>query len=290
MRIKQRKGTWINSIEEKMFEKAKFILLIGSGIVLVLAKSQIDYSNLINLHFEFTLFKDIVYDLSIGIFSSMILVFFVDAITERIDIKKQYLHRVSCIIQAHKILSVYIEKYKLFYYCVVTPISERDFKNIKFSPDFFTKDMVDLFKTTLLVSQGIVKNSSVQSFLYIENKLRNEIETTLRETDYRDFPSVFDHLTKFVEVSVEYNSKDAIIEAITSGSMIEKQPISDYITELLTTVGDEYYSKFKNQENQYGNLLHPYIYLAEMMKEQHNSILLYEKEIDQIKRLYDTFR
>lgn len=58
----------------------------------------------------------------------MILVWFIDEINEHIQEKKNRAKEIDEIIRSNRLLQLYIERYKVFFYCVITPMKERDFK------------------------------------------------------------------------------------------------------------------------------------------------------------------
>lgn len=67
-------------MKKRDFFILKILITVVSFIVLVVAKSNIDWSNLQNTYIDFSLVKEIVYDLAVGVFSAMILVWFIDEI------------------------------------------------------------------------------------------------------------------------------------------------------------------------------------------------------------------
>ena len=87
--------------------------------------------------------KEILYDLSIGIFSAMILVWFIDEIQEKIMQRQEQENEKKVIKGFNKILSKYIEQYILAFYCVATPLLKRDFKKVEMPDYFMLKDMCD---------------------------------------------------------------------------------------------------------------------------------------------------
>ena len=127
---------------KKIFFWLKILITIGSGIGTVIIKSNIDWKHIFNNYFDLLLCKEIGYDLCVGIFSAMILVWFIDEINERIQNKENK--------KANRILQQYIERYKLFFYCVVTPIEQRNFEKVEMPLNFTLKDMCELYETSML--------------------------------------------------------------------------------------------------------------------------------------------
>lgn len=61
------------------------MITVISFIVVIIAKSNIDWSNLQNNYIDYSLVKEMVYDLAVGVFSAMILVWFIDEISNHIQ-------------------------------------------------------------------------------------------------------------------------------------------------------------------------------------------------------------
>lgn len=262
---------------KKGFFRWKVFLTILSFFLIVLTKSDISWNDFSKNCLDYSLIKEMVYDLSVGIFSAMILIWFIDEINEHIQDKKNKEKESDKIIRFNKILQLYIERYKLFYYCVSTPINNRDFKNMKLSDDFKLKDMRDLHQTTLLISEGMY-DTSIRSFLSAEEELKSEIQSIIKEVDFDYFPQIIECLIAFVEISLKYNQKSALLgnEKI---NMSDDKPLTTQISELLENNADAFYSELQSGQQHGGNLMHPYIYLYEMMKVQYNALTIYEQEI-----------
>lgn len=257
----------------------KICLTILSFFCMMLSRSNLDWYNLSNNYLDFSLIKEVCYDLSVGVFSAMILIWFIDEINEHIQDNKSKNKEIDEIRRSDRLLQLYIERYKLFYYCVVTPIKQRDFKNIIIPEEFMLKDMSDLFQTTLLTSEGIF-DTAIECFLLAEAELKAEIESTIRNVNFEYFLEIRECLEEFVEVSLKYNQKNALLEAKTATA--GHDTISKIVSEALKTTADEFYETFKKGEDQIANLMHPYIFLYEMLKAQHNVIKKYEKEMEKI--------
>lgn len=97
-------------MNRKKFFCLKIIITVISFIVVILSKSIIDWSNWSNNYIDLALFKEIVYDLSVGVFSAMILVWFIDEINEHIQEKISQAKEIAEITRASKLLQLYIER------------------------------------------------------------------------------------------------------------------------------------------------------------------------------------
>lgn len=221
----------------------KIIITAISFIAVILSKSTIDWSNLSNNYIDSALCREIAYDLSVGIFSAMVLVWFVDEINEHIQDKANEKTEVEKIKRADRILQQYIERYQIFFYCVVTPIEQRDFENVEMPSEFCFKDMRELYLTTMLISEGIF-DSSIQCFVRAETQLREEIELTLRDIDFCYYPKIRECLLEFVETSLKYNQKEAWVTAKTV--TIGNKTLADDVKDMLESVADERYMEIKS--------------------------------------------
>ena len=255
----------------------KIILTVLSFIFAVLAKSNIDWTDLSNNYFDFYLAKEILYDLCVGVFSAMILIWFIDEINERIQDTKNRNKEIEEIKRAHRLLHLYIERYKLFFYCVVTPIDKRNFNTIAFPLDFKFKDMKDLYKTTLLISEGAF-DTSLESFVNAERTLREEIETIIKDIDFSYFPQIQECLLEFVEVSLKYNQQEAWLKAKTTTT--GDKTLANMVEDILEHHADDWYSDIINGKNQYEhNIIHSYFTLHAMLCNEQKAISKYEQAL-----------
>ena len=71
-------------MKKRGFFILKILITVVSFVIVVIAKSNIDWSNLQNNYVDLSLVKEIVYDLAVGVFSAMILVWFIDEISNHI--------------------------------------------------------------------------------------------------------------------------------------------------------------------------------------------------------------
>lgn len=103
-------------MKKKGFTRLKIGITIVSLIVAIITKSDIDWSNLLNNCFELSLAKELIYDLSVGVFSAMILVWFIDEIGNRIQERQSQEKEKATIRRFDKVLQQYIEQYITMFY------------------------------------------------------------------------------------------------------------------------------------------------------------------------------
>ncbi len=87
------------------------MITIISFVAILISKSTIDWSNIWNNTIDSLLLKESIYDISVGIFSAMVLVWFIDEINERIKIKQTKQAENETILRFDKINQKYIVKH-----------------------------------------------------------------------------------------------------------------------------------------------------------------------------------
>ena len=186
-----------------MEKKSKFfwlkiaITIISFGGA-VLFKSTIDWTNIQNNYIDLSLLKEIAYDLSIGVFSAMILVWFIDEIGQHIQARQSKEKECAIIKRFDRVLQQYIDRYVTMYYCVVTPLEERlkqvtgpdSTMDAKMPEIFYLKDMRDLYQSSLLLRDG-TSDSSISAFLDIEFSLRNEFIHLVENNNFEHYTSYY---------------------------------------------------------------------------------------------------
>lgn len=267
------------SERDRKFRTWKISITIISVLGIIFFKSNIDWNNLYNNYLDIILLKEILYDLCIGIFSALILVWIIDDINNNIQEKRAKERELVEIKRVNRVLQQYIERYEILYYCVVTPIKNRDFSNVSMPEDFKLSDMKDLHKTSLLANEPIM-GSAIESFIDIEDQLRNRIDSILEKVNFEYYSEIRDILLEFLEASLKCNSRNNILQAknINAGD----EPYIKSIYDLLENNADKFYDDIKNGKQFSGGAYHPYITMYEMMKAERKIIIKYEKEIKKI--------
>ena len=266
-------------MRKKLFLISKIALTAISLIGIIVFKSNIDWTAFLNNAVNATIAKEIAYDISIGVFSAMILVWFIDEIGNHIKEQQSRQREITLIKRFNKVLQKYIEQYVTMFYCVSTPLTTRNFTDVTMSDAFTLKDMRDLHHTSLLVKEGFT-NGAVDSFLKIELELRREFASLIQKYDFDYYPQFADIFLEYIQVSVRYDCRAGV--AANTNQMQINSNYSKEIHDLLEEKGEEYYAKALSEEAFPATIIHPYIYLYEMMKLERKLILQYQSEIDKI--------
>lgn len=268
-----------DSLKKRGFFILKILITIISLIILIIAKSNIDWSNLQNNYIDHSLVKEIAYDLAVGVFSAMILVWFIDEISNHIQEHQSQEKERSIIKRFDKVLQKYIGRYTVMFYCVATPIQNRNFTQVTMPENFTLKDMRDLHQTTLLMSEGL-SDAAVKSFLEIEIALRREFIALVEQHDFNYYPEFIDIFLDFIQVSLIYDSRASILDA--TKRVCGERSFPTYIHDMLDQYGNEFYEKYLTGEEGSGNVMHPYVYLYELMKAEQKLILQYQEKIQKL--------
>lgn len=254
-----------DSLKKRGFFILKILITVVSFVIVVIAKSNIDWSNLQNNYVDLSLVKEIVYDLAVGVFSAMILVWFIDEISNHIQERQSQEKEKAAIKRFDKVIQKYIERYTVMFYCVATPIENRDFTQVTMPENFTLKDMRDLHQTTLLMSEGL-SDAAVKSFLEMELALRREFISLVEQHDFDYYSKFIDIFLDFIQVSLTYDSRASILEV--PNKTCGGKPFSTSVHDLLDQYGNDFYEKYLAGEEGGGNTMHPYVYLYELMEKR----------------------
>lgn len=256
---------------DKAFFVFKITLTIISFIIIIFAK----YDSLLNC----TLVKEILYDLNIGIFSAMVLIWFIDEINKQIEERKNRHKEAEEILRADRLLRIYMRKYRKFFYCLTTPVYKRNFEKIRIIRNFSLSDMRDMFKPTGLIEEGAY-DSSIESFVYAEHELKTQMEVIIKSIDFLYYPKVQEELMRFIEASLKYNRRKIWLREteIAAGTM------ANDITCTLYGNPDKLYRLYKNGNMPREKDLIYFFMLFEMLRSQDGILRNYAKAIKEVEQ------
>ncbi len=266
-------------MKEKIFLIFKVVLTVVSGSLSLLLKSSIDWPDFINCidtvinHISL---KEYIYDISIGVFSSMILVCFIDEISKKISEKNEKKREYKNILNTKLVLDKYIYKYEKAFYSVVTPINQRNISVAQIPEKIHLKNMKDLYKPSYIVTSGLT-DSAIQSFFQIEEELRNELKDIVKQNSFEYYPQFIDCFTNFIEVSIKFHCREFILDA--PNRKIGRKNMATIISKRLENFPECCKNSFFHNSGNDNNILFPYISLSEMMMEEYKIISNYKKLI-----------
>lgn len=257
--------------KKQIFRVFKIVVTCTSLVFAILVKSDINWNDLSANYLDMFRVKEILYDLSIGIFSSMLLVLCVDGISENLE--KEELEREKRIVlkEQNRILQDHIERYFKYYYYVITPRKERKESIDSIPSSISLQDMQDLHRPVAELGM----KSPVEVFLEAEQTLKSLFSYYLLNGSIN--PTVSTYLTDYINESSKLECRAAILA-------VEKQfEDSEYIIEFISKqlaqrTAEEVYEKSKLGQEK-SNILYPYVQLREMMEKERELLLQYQKAI-----------
>lgn len=252
---------------------------VNSTIILVLVIMEI-----LIFIFNVCCLETEISDYTTGIFTEiigmLITIIFIDKLLNSSKEKESINEEKSKIIRMNNVLQLLIERYKILFYSVATPIEKQNYEEITQMPEEFKmSDMKDLFKNPLDIRYGIAE-SSVVNFLQVEEKIRDYIIETLRTIDFKYNKKLQEILMNFVKESIYYDSRKVIFEA--NNTRAGEKCIADWVSEVLQERGDKFYEDMIKGKCKNANLLHPYCYLYIMMNNERNIINKYNDVVNEI--------
>ncbi len=201
----------MNLINKKLsFHLVKIGLTVVGFTIAVLTKFLLTYFESPRWQ---TSIEEFCFVISSGVFSAMVLVWFIDDINRRLEEKNNEQLEARKIRQFDRILQVYIGRFNISLHCLITPCAERKNKKLEPYPEFSFKDMRDMFLHTGLLGEGA--DSSIKYFVRTESALREEIEIMVKNIDYTYYPIIQELLLAFVNISLKFNQKETWVNAET---------------------------------------------------------------------------
>lgn len=267
-------------MSRNLFRRLKVVITLVAAYFAIVSKSNIDWNNLTNNVVDSKILWELIYDLSVGVLSAMVLVWFIDEINDKIkedearENERRIIERFDRIIQRH------FKRYILLYYCVVTPMSERDFNNVRMHEKFMLKDMRELHYMTLLSTESLLV-PSVVAFLNVELEIKKEFCAILKEQNFYYYKGFADILEDYIFASLGDDCRNNILShrKMRNG----KEPLINDVWRYLNDSADKDYEEFENGISDKVTIGLPYFQLRMVMQKERNIILRYQEEIKKIR-------
>ncbi len=260
--------------KKRIYLYAKIVFFVFSLVVAIWAKSDINWDNLSSIYIDCERVKDILFNVSIGVFSSMLLVFFIDDKANKLKKQEDDMLKELLTTQRTEILKQYINRYFETFYYVVTPASERMTTKSDFfdSSDFSFQQMRDLYQPSMLFGW----QSAIDAFFDAELALKHQIIRYLQTAESNSEITCI--LNNFVNESNNYISRAFVQTEIHELALDEKDVISYISGEIANGIPEDLYKRMKNGL-EVNNLLYPFVQLREMMLSEKKYLLELSKII-----------
>lgn len=267
-------------MKKKFLTFYKIMLTFGSCLLAVLFKSNINWTDWSKNYFDVFLAKEIAYDLAMGIFSAMVLVWFIDTISDYLNERDAIRKETEAIFRFNTVLQHYISNYFRAYYDVIVPVNERDNTTRVHTKSFALRDMRDLYKSTMQNDYSPC-DSAVQLFFEREAELTNQITFLLMNIDIKKYVELQLIFISFLDKSLSFTGRATILDA--PNRMIGKHRKDITVSKLLKSgKGDRYRIDLIKKKTSKSNILYPYVALYELMQEERKILLNYNETIAKI--------
>lgn len=251
-------------------------LLIVSILLLVLACSSwecfsVRATNNIN---------NILFGLGTNLIGIIITVSFVQFFLDKQNEKIELTFEREKILRFDRVMQILIQHYVMYFNTITTPMDQRNSVNpSEIKQTFCFTDMRDLYLQSLFLrNKGY--EPAIIAFYDAELELRKYCIEFTSQIDFKYHPDLLNDLTQFVEISLAFDVRNAIIGNM-SLKLGEKKYI-DVIQEYMADSTHDWVSKIHNEES-HGNMMNPYVCLFDMLNLQKNLITQYLTHIKAIK-------
>lgn len=243
----------------------KVLFTVVSLLVAIVAKSGINWPDFFANYIDTEVIEEILYDLSMGIFSSMVLLWFIDEISQILERSAQKQEHQLLQKEYTNVLLQYINEYVKLFNFVVTPVSERSATYKNLPDEIILRNMRDMYKITM----DLGMQSPIEAFLEAEQTLKN-VFTLYLKTPILSEP-IRKNLEDFIRVSNALQCRTVILNA--KNQMVGSEPLTEFIAKrLVDGVAEEVCEKIKLGEER-SNLLYPYVLLRDMMQKERELII-----------------
>lgn len=261
----------INLLINKKYE----IIILISSIIIFICLIAIDFA----LNESQAKISGYVCNIATEFLGILITYFVIQRLFNKQNISKEKQEEKAKILRYNEIISIYIDYYKRYFYCVTTPIDSRDFKNITFNNDFKLKDMCDLHKLSLLVTTPLYK-PAIELFYEYERELRKIFENIIFNIDFKYYKEIQEVITHFIQLSLMCDVKDAIISQ--KNTFIGDKKTIDEVNEMLKAEYiEEQYIQYK-QNTLISNAATSYFILYDLMQGECAILNRYEELINKL--------
>ena len=165
------------------------------------------------------------------------------------------------------------------YYLYSSTNKRKNENPLEIKNDFIFEDMCDLYEQSLYTCEGIFEPSIVL-FYKAEEKLRNYIIDMVENIDFKYNEELLQILMRFVESSIEYDMRGAILGNINTQSGGEK--LTKTISKYINDSSQQWVEKGKRGELS-ANIMLPYVQLYQVLKIETDLLIRYNQYLGGLK-------
>ena len=207
--------------------------------------------------------NNILIGLATNLLGIIVTVSFVQHFVDRQNEKDEHREENLKIKRYDRFMNILLTRYLMYLNCVTTPIERRSKNNpLRLSFQFEFEDMCDLHKQSLYTCEGIFE-SSIELFYKSEEKLRNYMIEMIQNIDFKYNDQLKEIIIQFVEKSIEYDMRGAILGNITTYS--SGKQMTETIMEYIKDTSHDWVGKGQKGELN-SNMMLPYVQLYSLLK------------------------
>lgn len=265
-----KKIPWLATAAGKVSMVLFFISVIMVVIALILSNNTLN-NEIVN----------ILLGLATNCIGIIVTVAFVQYFLNKQQIKNEEKEEKNIILRHNRILTFLIERYIAYYNCVTVPIDKRNGNYTEFKTTFAFSDMKDLYKTSLLLCDEIYE-PAIKLFYKAEENLKEYMINMLTNVDFKYNANLQEILLEFVQSSIKYDSKSAIIGNMNS--YIGSKKYIDVVEEDIAEEEKHNWLKKAKDKTLGSNMMISYINLYNLLHIEIALIVKYQKYIEDLNK------
>ncbi|WP_416860648.1 hypothetical protein [Helicobacter ganmani] len=237
------------------------ITLFVISIILLLVAIYLDYENFSEK--VTNNISNILFNLATNLLGIIVTISFVQYFIDRQNEKDEHIEENSKIKRYDRFMNVLMIRYSMYLNCVVTPIKRRSTINpLKLSSQFEFEDMCDLYERSLYLCEGISK-ALIELFYEIEEILRNYMIDMIQNIDFKYNKELEKIIMEFVEKSIGYDMRGAILGNMTVYTSKEK--MTETAMKYIKDTSHDWLGMAERGELK-SNMMVPYVQLYKLLK------------------------
>ena len=264
-------------IKKYFFNKVRLILILIGIILIATAFSPLGSFD------EFTAnnVNSLLISLGTNFIGIWITISFVQYFLDKQNEKDEKRQENATILRYNCVMSILLQRYFRYCFCVTTPISERN-KNDSAMPNtgFSFSDMYDMYKPPAFTNDNLMKPVIV-SFYKSENNLHRYVHRMIENIPFKYNKNLAEILMDITKIHLTLDSEDAILGNMNI--MSDGKTLSETISEYIKSNSNDWVKMFDMGELQ-SNIMLPYVLLYKRLKREIELFNEYQKCIEQLKK------
>ncbi len=226
--------------------------------------------------------NNILIGLATNLIGIVVTVSFVQYFIDKQDNEEELREESKKILRYHKIMELLIDRYTLFFQCMISPLDKRaEFAKSKDLQRVFAfSDLAELYNLSAVLTVELLR-PTVELFYEAEHALRDYMVEMIKNIDFKYNMEIENVLIEFIKKSREMDVSGVIInnQKVVVGNKKQSEEAAQYIKE-----DDKYRWVERFMKGQLsGNLMTPYVVLYLLMKVEGQLLTEYQRLLELLK-------